>query len=205
MLRQREGTTTCQVTRAVQTMSSFHQTSMTGTARKYFYSPKYFPRILGGIMLVSGIAGYSCMGYLQEQKIEERKRIYIDAYHNNNSNSKSNGESRTDDREDSRLVALARKMTNRMSSLSNINSVDSSNLQRQYTKFWWAVSCRWNMHDFCDIIYPVGRWLDGEWGTREWKESWKARRYIYVQSKERGCVWVELYVAIVKYYRSILC
>ena len=87
-------------------------------------------------MLVSGIAGYSCMGYLHEQKIEERKRIYIDAYHNNNSNSKSNGESRTDDREDSRLVALARKMTNRMSSLSNINSVDSSNLQRQYTKFW---------------------------------------------------------------------
>ena len=92
-------------------------------------------------MLVSGIAGYSCMGYLHEQKIEERKRIYIDAYHNNNnnnnnSNSKSNGESRTDDRGDSRLVALARKMTNRMSSLSNINSVDSSNLQRQYTKFW---------------------------------------------------------------------
>ena len=84
-------------------------------------------------MLVSGIAGYSCMGYLHEQKIEERKRIYIDAYHNNN---KSNGESRTDDRGDSRLVALARKMTNRMSSLSNINSVDSSNLQRQYTKFW---------------------------------------------------------------------
>lgn len=85
-------------------------------------------------MLVSGIAGYSCMGYLHEQKIEERKRIYIDAYHNNNN--KSNGESRTDDRGDSRLVALARKMTNRMSSLSNINSVDSSNLQRQYTKFW---------------------------------------------------------------------
>ena len=88
-------------------------------------------------MLVSGIAAYSCMGYLHEQKMEERKRIYIDAYHNNNNNSNlSTGESRTDDRGDSRLVALARKMTNRMSSLSNINSVDSSNLQRQYTKFW---------------------------------------------------------------------
>ena len=87
-------------------------------------------------MLVSGIAGYSCMGYLHGQKIEERKRIYIDAYHNNNSNNSTNGESHTDDRGDSRLVALARKMTNRMSSLSNINSVDSSNLQRQYTKFW---------------------------------------------------------------------
>jgi len=33
-------------------------------------------------MFASGIAGYCCMGYWQGKKMEERKRIYVDAYHN---------------------------------------------------------------------------------------------------------------------------
>ena len=79
-------------------------------------------------MLASGIAGYYTMGYLHEQKIQETKRIYIDAYHNsssssNNNNAQSQGDS-------SSLVSLARKMTNR------ITDTAESRLQKQYTKYW---------------------------------------------------------------------
>jgi len=109
-------------------MSLYHQTSFMDTARKYFYSPKHFPKILGGIMLASGIAGYYTMGYLHEQKIQETKRIYIDAYHNSSSSSNNNTDQSQGD--SSSLVSLARKMTNR------ITDTAESRLQKQYTKYW---------------------------------------------------------------------
>lgn len=115
---------TCQVTRAVQTMSSIHQTPLTTTFRDayrfYFYSPKHFPKILGGIMLASGVAGYTCMGWWHGRKMEEMKQIYVDAYY---CDGEGNG---------SRLASLARKMTRRI-----VNSgAEPSGLQRQGTKFW---------------------------------------------------------------------
>lgn len=131
---------TCQVTRAVQTMSSFHQsTSMTGTFRDtyrfYFYSPKHFPKILGGIMVLSGIAGYSCMGWYHDRTMEERKRIYVEAYHHNNGVGASSSTLATNsslvssseyaknningDGDNNRLVSLARKMTHRTLTLPN--------------------------------------------------------------------------------------
>ena len=129
--RQGGGTTaSCQVTRAVHTMSLYHQTSFMDTARKYFYSPKHFPKILGGIMLASGIAGYYTMGYLHEQKIQKTKRIYIDAYHNSSSSSSNNNNNAQSQGDSSSLVSLARKMTNR------ITDTAESRLQKQYTKYW---------------------------------------------------------------------
>ena len=78
--------TTCRITRAVQTISSLHRdrTWMFESARKYFHSPHHFPKILGGLMVSSGIAGYMCMGWWHERQVEERKRIYIDAYYHQN-------------------------------------------------------------------------------------------------------------------------
>lgn len=150
--------TTCRITRAVQTMSSFHRTSISETARKYFHSPQHFPRILGGLMLSSGIAGYVCMGWWYERQLEERKRIYIDAYHGVQASISSSGikggEGRNSSDNDERRVSLARKMTRRnvsttLSSSSSsttandahhavlLNTTDSPlNLQRQVTKFW---------------------------------------------------------------------
>ena len=121
----------CQVTRAVQTMSAFNGTSMTNTFRKYFYSRKHFPKILGGVMIASGIAGYYSMGWWHTRQLEERKRIYIDAYHNRGDGHGSG---------DNRLVSLARKMTQRFAAASSPQSsfyrTDTSILQRQVTKFW---------------------------------------------------------------------
>ena len=125
------------ITRAVQTMSSIHQTSIIDTARKIFYSPKHFPKVLGGILSISFVAGYVCMGYVHDYNVEKRKRIYIDAYHNNNktdSTIKKNNRQSTLSTQNSttggedRLTRLARKMTHRIATQTNI--------QRQYTKFW---------------------------------------------------------------------
>ena len=135
------------ITRAVQTMSSIHQTSIIDTARKIFYSPKHFPKVLGGILSVSFLAGYVCMGYLHDYNVEKRKRIYIDAYHNNNS--KTDSTIKQTDRQSTvsvsttqnstiggdRLSMIARKMTHRIATQTN-NLKESSMIQRQYTKFW---------------------------------------------------------------------
>lgn len=157
----------CQVTRAVQTMSSInhHRTSIRTTFRKYFYSPTHFPKILGAVMVASGIVGYTSMGWWHGRQIEERKRIYIEAYNGTVSgddesttstrleNSSVVSSSSTHDsnvgvsiisndfkntmdgENDNRPIALARKMTYRVVS-SPSNTVDSSRLQRQVTKFW---------------------------------------------------------------------
>ena len=101
-------------------MSALHHTSV---FRKYFYSRRHFPKILGGVMLASGVAGYCAMGYWHGQKMEERKQIYVDAYHNGGSGG-------------SRLVSLARKMTHRFVSPSESRCQESPGLQRQVTKFW---------------------------------------------------------------------
>ncbi len=86
--RTRSGSTTntCRITRAVQTISSLHRdrTWMFESARKYFHSPHHFPKILGGLMVSSGIAGYMCMGWWHERQVEWRNRIYIDAYYHQN-------------------------------------------------------------------------------------------------------------------------
>jgi len=132
------------ITRAVQTMSSIHQTSIIDTARKIFYSPKHFPKVLGGILSVSFIAGYLCMGYVHDYNVEKRKRIYIDAYHNNNRKTDSTikqtdglstiSVSTTQNKSTSggdRLSRLARKMTHRIATQTN-----NLKEQRQYTKFW---------------------------------------------------------------------
>jgi hypothetical protein len=83
-------------------------------------------------MLASGVAGYACMDILHESRMEERKRIYTEAYHRNGEQSQNNG--------NGRLVALARKMTHRLASSSGHVSIsdlaDSSGLQRQVTKMW---------------------------------------------------------------------
>ena len=135
------------ITRAVQTMSSIHQTSIIDTARKIFYSPKHFPKVLGGILSVSFITGYVCMGYVHDCNVEKRKRIYIDAYHNNNS--KTDSTIKQTDRQSTvsvsttqnstiggaRLAMIARKMTHRIATQTN-NLKESSMFQRQYTKFW---------------------------------------------------------------------
>ncbi len=143
MLQGRSSSATiCVITRAVQTMSSFHQTSLSNTARKYFYSPKHFPRILSGLMLTSGIAGYACMGCWQERQLEERKRIYTDAYHQNHgaarkelapspaathaTNSSSTKVSEGTSSSSNRMVALARKMTRRIVSTSSSSSSSAS-------------------------------------------------------------------------------
>jgi hypothetical protein len=135
------------ITRAVQTMSSIHQTSIIDTARKIFYSPKHFPKVLGGILSVSFIAGYVCMGYVHDYNVEKRKRIYIDAYHNNNN--KTDSTIKQTDRQSTvsvsttqnstiggdRLAMIARKMTHRIATQTN-NLKESSMIQRQYTKVW---------------------------------------------------------------------
>lgn len=139
-------TTTCRITRAVQTITSFHRdrTSIFELARKHFHSPHHFPKILGGLMVSSGIAGYMCMGWWHERQMEERKRIYIDAYHQNNHNDGTNrkammasplptsitskataaatsgsakqrvGGRNNSDYDDGHTVSLARKMTRRI-------------------------------------------------------------------------------------------
>ena len=128
-------------------MSSIHQTSIIDTARKIFYSPKHFPKVLGGILSVSFIAGYVCMGYVHDYNVEKRKRIYIDAYHNNNN--KTDSTIKQTDRQSTvsvsttqnstiggaRLAMIARKMTHRIATHTN-NLKESSMIQRQYTKFW---------------------------------------------------------------------
>lgn len=118
----------CQVTRAVQTLSALnqHRSFAKTTFRKYFYSRTHFPRILGGIMLASGVAGYTFMGWLHGRQIEERTRIYVEAY--------NNGERREDDGDG--LIALARKMTRRVVDASRDATMESARLQRQVTKFW---------------------------------------------------------------------
>mmetsp|Transcript_32952 Transcript_32952/g.59419 ORF Transcript_32952/g.59419 Transcript_32952/m.59419 type:complete len:166 (-) Transcript_32952:46-543(-) len=140
----------CQVTRAVETMSSFHHTSMKKTLRLYFYSRAYFPKILGGIMIASGIAGYACMGWWHDRKMKEMERIYSDAYHNGDRVSSSiaknvrsfpgNGKNGNNEDSDNGLVALTRNMTRRIVASSRhatlSNATDSSRLQRQVTKFW---------------------------------------------------------------------
>lgn len=146
----------CQVTRAVQTMSSFHHTSMKKTLRLYFYSRAYFPKILGGIMIASGIAGYTCMGWWHDRKMKEMERIYSEAYHNGEQRSNNpfvsssiaknvrsfSGDGKNSNNEDSGngLVALTRNMTRRIVASSRhatlSNATDSSRLQRQVTKFW---------------------------------------------------------------------
>lgn len=127
------------ITRAVQTMSSLHQTSIINTARKIFYSPKHFPKVLGGILSISFVAGYVCMGYVHDYNVEKRKRIYIDAYHNNNSKTDSTRQvsvSTTQNNSTSggELTRLARKMTHRIA--TQTNNLKESSMQRQYTKFW---------------------------------------------------------------------
>mmetsp|Transcript_16497 Transcript_16497/g.34731 ORF Transcript_16497/g.34731 Transcript_16497/m.34731 type:complete len:177 (-) Transcript_16497:239-769(-) len=153
----------CQVTRAVRTMSSInhHRTSIRTTFRKYFYSPTHFPKILGAVMVASGIVGYTSMGWWHGRQIEKRKRIYIEAYNGSSDESttttrlenssvassstpgsnagvtiiSSDAKNRMDGENDNRLIALARKMTYRVVS-SPSSTVDSSRLQRQVTKFW---------------------------------------------------------------------
>lgn len=127
------------ITRAVQTMSSLHQTSIINTARKIFYSPKHFPKVLGGILSISFVAGYVCMGYVHDYNVEKRKRIYIDVYHNNNSKTDSTRQvsvSTTQNNSTSggELTRLARKMTHRIA--TQTNNLKESSMQRQYTKFW---------------------------------------------------------------------
>jgi len=148
MLNNNNNKTRHVITRAVQTMSSIHQTSLIGSARKIFYSPKHFPKVLGGILSVSFIAGYVCMGYVHDYNVEKRKRIYIDAYHNNNN--KTDSIKQTDrqstvsvstTQNDSttggdRLTRLARKMTHRIATQTNNLKESSMIIQRQYTKFW---------------------------------------------------------------------
>eukprot|EP00578_Thalassiosira_sp_NH16_P004159 CAMPEP_0181140140 /NCGR_PEP_ID=MMETSP1071-20121207/35151_1 /TAXON_ID=35127 /ORGANISM="Thalassiosira sp., Strain NH16" /LENGTH=142 /DNA_ID=CAMNT_0023227083 /DNA_START=271 /DNA_END=699 /DNA_ORIENTATION=+ len=142
-------------------MSHFHHTSMTDALRKYFYSRTHFPWILGGIMVVSGIAGYSCMGWLHDKQMEDRKRIYIEAYHNGDQRRDSNltnnslapsalpmidslvssgDRNRVNGGGEHDLVSLARKMTHRVvtsaSHATPLDSVESSMMQRQVTKIW---------------------------------------------------------------------
>jgi hypothetical protein len=87
--------------------------------------------ILGGIMLFSGVAGYACMDWWHDQKIEERKKIYVDAY--------NNGQERGGDGDNS-LVSLARKMTRRIVGSpyldSSTENANATNLQKQVTRFW---------------------------------------------------------------------
>ena len=148
MLNNNNNKTRHVITRAVQTMSSLHQTSIIDTARKIFYSPKHFPKVLGGILSVSFIAGYLCMGYVHDYNVEKRKRIYIDAYHNNNS--KTDSTMKQTDRQSTvsvsttqnstiggdRLAMIARKMTHRIATQTNNLKESSVIIQRQYTKFW---------------------------------------------------------------------
>mmetsp|Transcript_53511 Transcript_53511/g.113648 ORF Transcript_53511/g.113648 Transcript_53511/m.113648 type:complete len:158 (-) Transcript_53511:314-787(-) len=132
----------CQVTRAVQTMSSLnqHHANVANTCRKYFYSRTHFPKILGAIMIASGITGYVSMGWWHGRILEERKRIYVEAYHNGQKRRESNGKNTYNGNDDNRLVTLARKMTRRvMDSSRNVtlqDAMNSSRLQRQVTKFW---------------------------------------------------------------------
>ena len=140
MLNNNNNKTRHVITRAVQTMSSIHQTSLIGSARKIFYSPKHFPKVLGGILSVSFIAGYVCMGYVHDYNVEKRKRIYIDAYHNNNSKTDSTQVSVSTTQNSTtggdRLTRLARKMTHRIATKTNNLKESSMIIQRQYTKFW---------------------------------------------------------------------
>lgn len=117
-------------------------------------------------MLVSGVAGYACMGTLHARRVDGMKRIYVDAYHNNSDNERRRGHdprrwrghdldtrrrSRYDQRlvddnvGDGRLVAVARKMTMRIASSEEASSRSTAlsaeaevtaGLQRQVTKFW---------------------------------------------------------------------
>ena len=109
-------------------------------------------------MAVSGVAGYYCMGWWHDQKMEERKRIYVEAYNQNrgdqhgvftSSNNLSSSSTAatsvniiSSDARDSvareggnNLVSLARKLTHRIVTTSHDKDQHSS-LQRQVTKFW---------------------------------------------------------------------
>mmetsp|Transcript_20552 Transcript_20552/g.59628 ORF Transcript_20552/g.59628 Transcript_20552/m.59628 type:complete len:95 (-) Transcript_20552:526-810(-) len=66
------------VTRAV-----LFLTSANGATRSFAsaaFSPRYFPRTLGGCMLLSGVAGYMWMDDIHKKRFERQEAVYQAAW-----------------------------------------------------------------------------------------------------------------------------
>jgi hypothetical protein len=74
----------CQVTTAVRKISYIHQmtssssTKLNKALRTHIYTPTFFPRLIGGVVL-GGLAGYSFASYLHQRKTQKDNRLHIDA------------------------------------------------------------------------------------------------------------------------------
>ncbi|KAL7464880.1 hypothetical protein ACHAXS_005210 [Conticribra weissflogii] len=131
----------CHVTRAIQTLARTQT-----TFQRYFYSRRHFPKVLAACMTFGGFAGFTIMEYMARAKLEEKRRIYVEAYH-------YNGRDDTEIVEDfdniandpSRMTAtassasaLARKITHKIVDVVQpfVREGSSAVLNRQVTKFW---------------------------------------------------------------------
>mmetsp|Transcript_5218 Transcript_5218/g.10679 ORF Transcript_5218/g.10679 Transcript_5218/m.10679 type:complete len:194 (+) Transcript_5218:129-710(+) len=131
----------CQITRAIQTFAH------TQTAfQRYFYSRKHFPKILTAFMTFGGFVGFTVMEYLANVQLEEKRKVYVDAYHHHGRNDtqivrdigRMAEDSIRSTTTTSSASSLARKMTHK--TVDVVNSVvregSSGILNRQITKFW---------------------------------------------------------------------
>eukprot|EP00568_Trieres_chinensis_P011808 CAMPEP_0183304604 /NCGR_PEP_ID=MMETSP0160_2-20130417/9639_1 /TAXON_ID=2839 ORGANISM="Odontella Sinensis, Strain Grunow 1884" /NCGR_SAMPLE_ID=MMETSP0160_2 /ASSEMBLY_ACC=CAM_ASM_000250 /LENGTH=108 /DNA_ID=CAMNT_0025467689 /DNA_START=156 /DNA_END=482 /DNA_ORIENTATION=+ len=70
------------VSRAVRLLSTVHSAKKLGVrgAATAAFTPRHFPKFLGGTMLLSGLAGYVWMEVLTKRRFEREEAMYVAAW-----------------------------------------------------------------------------------------------------------------------------